>query len=84
MVGSVGLERLTGVGLPCLGWQGCMGWLAQAVLAGSWLADVAGLAKLMGRMRCVGGRSWMDCQDWKVEHSFCCQDGQDSVDCQDC
>ena len=55
---------------------GLAGLHGVAVLAGSWLADVAGLdglAKPVGRVRCLGRRSWVDCQDWKVEYSCCCQ-----------
>ena len=58
----------------------------MAILAGSGLTDVAGLdglAKLMGRERCVGGRNWVVCQDWKLEYTSCCQNCQYWVDCQD-
>lgn len=46
------------------------------VLAGSGLADEAGLdglAKVLGRERCVGGGSCVGCQDRKVGYTFCYQ-----------
>ena len=76
MAEQAGLHGLHGLhGLLA---QDCAGWVGLADVAG-----LDGLAKLMGRERCGGGRIWAGCQDGEVEYTSCCQDCQYKVHSRD-